>query len=135
MEGINILIDRIQKFGYKYKSGFFDDQDVPPGIAHKTFYIHPAPANDGSPELDLSSTVNVQTIREEFTVYLLDLQKKTNLNQFINDRNQVVSEVLKNRGADRIPGVVKIQVDNIRNGDTESYLISQMNVVFTEILS
>ncbi len=134
MEGINVLIDRIQKFGYRFKKGHFDMNNVPDSISNKTFYINTAPARDGSNDLKLSSVEIAPTINEEFVVYLIDMQRNVNLNEFVNDRNEVIKEILKNRGADKISGVAKIDISNIRNGDTDEYLLSEITVAFTEIL-
>jgi len=134
MEGINVLINRLQKYGYRYKKGHFDINNVPDSISNKTCYIQPAPAGDGSSDLGLSSAISTKTIKEEFVIYIIDLQRNINLNEFINDRNLVVSELLKNKGDDKISGVAKIDISNVRNGDTDQYLISEITIAFTEIL-
>jgi hypothetical protein len=135
MEGITILITRLQKQGYRYRKGHFDMNNVPDSIANKSCYINTHPQSDGSNDLKLDSTSGVNTIREEFIVYLLDLQRNVNLNQFINDRNIMIKELLKNRGTDKISGVAKIEISNVRNGDTEKYLVSEIIIAFTEVLA
>lgn len=135
MEGINVLIDRIQKRGYRYNRGHFDINNVPDGIANKACYINTNPQGDGSVNLGLNSTSGANVIKEEFIVYLIDLQRNIDLNEFINDRNIVISDLLKNRGADKISGVAKIEISSVRNGDTSEYLISEIIIAFTEIIS
>lgn len=134
MEGINILINRLGKFGYRYKKGHFDIDNIPDTISNKTCYIQTAPVNDGSSELRLSSVLSTKTINEEFIIYLIDLQRNVDLNEFINDRNLVITELLKNKNDNKIEGVVKIDINNVRNGDTEKYLVSEITIAFTEIL-
>lgn len=134
MDGITELITRLQAQGYRYKKGHFDINNVPDGISNRSCFINTYPQTDGSVPLKLDSTSGANVIREEFIIYLLDLQKRVNLNQFINDRNIMIKELLKNRGADKISGVAKIEISNIRNGDTDKYLISEIIIAFTEVL-
>lgn len=134
MEGITTLITRLQKQGYKYRKGHFDIDNVPDSIANKSCYINLNPQSDGSAELELNSTSGANVIREEFIIYLIDLQRNVNLNEFLNDRNTMIKELIKNRGTDKIQGVAKIEIINVRNGDTENYLISEIIIAFTEVL-
>jgi hypothetical protein len=134
MEGITTLITRLQKQGYRYNRGHFDINNVPDSIANKSCFINTNPQSDGSADLKLNSTSGANVIKEEFIIYLIDLQRNVNLNQFINDRNFMVKELIKNRGDDKITGVAKIEITNIRNGDTDKYLISEIILAFTEVL-
>ncbi len=134
MEGITVLITRLKKEGYYYREGHFDMNNVPDSIANKSCYINTHPQSDGSADLKLSSTSGANAIKEQFIVYLIDLQKYVNLNQFINDRNDMIKKLLKNRGTDKISGVAKIEISNVRNGDTDKYIISEIIIAFTEVL-
>lgn len=134
MEGITTLIDRLQKQNYRYQRGHFDINNVPDSIANKSCFINTYPQSDGSSDLRLNSTSGANVIKEQFIVYLIDLQRNVNLNQFINDRNNMIKELLKNQGSDKISGVAKIEISNVRNGDTDKYLISEVIIAFTEVL-
>ena len=123
MEATNILIDRLGKHKYRYVRGHFDIDKVPDVSAHKSCYINTFPQSDGSADLQMDSTSGANVIREQFIIYLVDFQKNRNLNQFINDRNSELTEIIINRGADKVVGIAKIEISSVRNGDTDKYLI------------